>query len=441
MAGGIKYSAAAPLLAGVTDNGIDPADPRVMVRTNEATKIVLDTLVPVGGMITADLMATGTILLLPKEFENAIEVEVLNDASVRGRTDVTQGWYEIINQFTYVDPTMVQDNPLVDLGLVPDTDPTILRRKYDYPGLSPNATVRVTGAKRYVPITDEDDYLIVQNIEALKLIILSIERYENNDPDGAQKYRQQGFELLQAEVKKHILDPTNSIKRRSAYEDDLTNFSMGSMAWVRARLALEIEGALRMGKSQLTRLLEMSERRLMEKGTWKGTIKFYEADVSCGIVYFPKDVEAILAADLCCGPIPIHNSFYEHSRNGPGMSCHGAGMLIDQGDEYFPTSGNTRRKYKLSAGENAESISVVAKIRWIPKNPEDQMTIKNFEALRLMVTAIIMERAEKWKEAGINQQMAEKILDDELREHLSGQVVTAPTNFGVFGRNRRRGLL
>lgn len=438
--GGLSFSVAAPLLCGVVDNGIDAADPRVMTRTNEATSIILNEIIAVGGMITADIASTGTTLLLPKEFENAIEVEVLSGAKVRGQSDVTEGWYDILNQFTYVDPTMIHDNPLVDLGLVPDTDPTILRRKYDYPGLESNSIVRVTGAKRYVPITAGGDYLIVQNIEALKLMILSIERNENNAPDEATKYHQQSIELLQNEVKKHQLDPRNSVKRRTGYEDDLTAFSDNSMAWMRARLALEVQGALSLGKSEITRTLGMAERRLMEKGTFKGTLKPYEAEVTCGTVYFPIDVEAVVAADLCCAPIPIRNEFYQFNRNGPGKaSC--SSMLIDLGEEYFPASGNTRRKYRLNSSENTERISVIAKIRWIAKKPSDQMVIKNFEALRLMFSAIMMERAEKWQEAEINQQMAVQILQDELREHLSGQTVTAPTNFGVWGRRCRGGML
>jgi hypothetical protein len=44
----------------------------------------------------------------------------------------------------------------------------------------------------------------LQNIEALKCIILSIERYENNAVDDAQKCPAVGREILQAEVKKHI---------------------------------------------------------------------------------------------------------------------------------------------------------------------------------------------------------------------------------------------
>src|SRR3982750_3208282 len=167
MAGGITYGASKTELATVVANGVGPTDPRVLMRANEATQLVLDEMIPVGGMAIYDVVATTEsgkqVLLLPKELENAIEVEVLSGAQVNGQTDVTQGW-NLVTNFTYVDPASAHDNPLIDLGLVPDNvDPTILRRKYIYPGLAAGATVRVTGAKRYVPINGDGDYLIVQN--------------------------------------------------------------------------------------------------------------------------------------------------------------------------------------------------------------------------------------------------------------------------------------
>src|SRR5205085_1347111 len=101
---------------------------------------------------------TGTTLLLPKEMENAIEVQVLGNATVNNQTDVTQGW-SMVNQFAYLTPDSAHDNPLVDQFLQPDpNDATILRRQYDYPGLSPNATVRATGAKRWLPIETDNTY-------------------------------------------------------------------------------------------------------------------------------------------------------------------------------------------------------------------------------------------------------------------------------------------
>jgi hypothetical protein len=435
MIGGLTFADAAPMLCTVVDNGIDPSDPRVMVRANEATKIALDYLIPVGGMSTFDVTADGTTLWLPPDLENVIEAEVVDDkTTVRGSSDVAQAWYQLISQSDYVDPMMAMDNPLVDLGLFPDTDnPRVLRRKYDYPGLTPNAVVRVTGAKRFLPIVNQSDYLIVQNLEALKLIILSIERYENNSPDDAQKYRQVGLELLQAEVKKHLLDPMNSMKRKAGYEDDMVTFLPGTMAWTRARIALEVPTAMSIGKKQLTRILEIAEMRLMEIGIFRGTLKEYTAEVTGGVVLFPKDVLTVVAVDLSGHPIDIRSQFFQYQQNGPGMFHHCHPSLIDQGEEVFP-SGNVRRKYRLtSTATNTRHLSAVCKLRWIAKAPTDQMVITNFDALAAMVTGIILERREQWQESILKKTEAVKILQDELTDYLRGIKHTMNVDVATLG--------
>ena len=434
MPGGITFLVAKPFLARVTDNGIDPSDSRVLARTNEATKVVLDTLIPVNGMMTVEMNAVGQVILLPKEMENAIDVEVLQGSTVRGQTDNTRAFYDVINQFAYVDPGMAHDNPLVDNGLVPDTgDPSILHRQYTYPGLQANARLRITGAKRYLPLTGDGDFLIVQNIEALKLIILSIERYENNDPTNAQLYRQQGIDLLQAEVKKHQLDPRNIMARKAAYEDDASMYAPGSFGNTRARIALEVPGAMLFGKNEIGRILNEAERRLMDAGMFRGCLREFHATVTRGPLLFPRDVDTILAADTCGRPLDIRSIFFSYLENGPGkFSC--ADYLEDKGEEYFPASQNTRRKFEWVGGPTQGTrMTFVAKLRWVPKRPNDQMVIKHFEGLRLMSTAIVMERKEDWKNAPINGQMAVKVLQDDLNNYLRGIKHTLPIETFGFG--------
>jgi len=422
-AGGLQFRDAAPLLCGVVDNGVGFDDPRVLLRTNQATKIILDTSFPVGGQATANVAAIDTILLLPPEMENIIECHPVADTTkVRGSTDLTQGWYEIVNNSIFIDPAMHHDNPTIDLGLWPDpSDKSILRRAYQYPGLEPSsAVVSVTGAKRYIPITEDDDYLIVQNIEALKYVILSIERNENAAPDEAPKYLKQAVDLIQAEVKKHLMDPRNFMFRKSAYRDDLHSFAPNTLGWVRAQIALDLDDAMKVGKFDLSWSINMAEKRIMQRGIFKDCIVEVQADVQGGIVYFPAFVQSVLAVDLCGRPIPIRSQFFEHLENGPGMfGC--SEMLKDMGDEYFPGSKATRRKYRLNANcDNVQCLNAVCKLRWIEKKPEDLMVIKNYEAIRLMMTAKFLEEKEQWQPAMANVQAAFDILDKELRDYLGG---------------------
>jgi len=410
------------MICGVVDNGVCADDPRVMVRLNEATKIVLDNMIPVGGMMVANITAQSRFLFLPPQMENIIEVHPVGDAKAFGNRDTTGGWYEIINQSAYMDPSMAMDNPLLDFGLNgnPD-DPKDVRRVYFYPGLDPsNGVVQATGAKRYLPVTNDDDYLIVQNIEALKCIILSIERYENNAVEQAQAYRKEGMDLLQAEVKKHIFDPRNYMFRKAAYRDDLVNFAQGTLGWTRAQIALDVPEGLRVSKFDLTWTINQAERRLMERGSWKDTVVTITANVVGGHIYFPQAVGAVHAIDLNGAPIPIRSQYFQHLDNGPGMFPQSA-MLIDEGDHKQPGFDMPRRKYKLVAPcQDGSCITAVCKLRWVQKQPGDMMTIKNYEAIRLMTMAKFQEEAKDVQNAQLNGAAAIDILDKELRAYLGG---------------------
>lgn len=569
MAGGITYGAAKVELATVVANGIGGTGPRVMPRTNEAIKAILDEMIPVNGMMTVDIVSATEsgrqILLLPKEMENAIEVEVLQNlggANVNGQDDVTQGW-NLVTNFTYVDPANAHDNPLVDLGLVPDSDPTILRRKYWYPGLDAASTVRVTGAKRYVPITGDGDYPIVQNVRALKLVILSLERTENSAFEEGKALLQEALRILEAEVRKHQMDPTNSLKRKAAYQADLITYAEGTLGRTRARLALELRGFLMMGKAEITylvnravqmlvdnrnqlaiagrisvhgtttelvyttatsagavlawgdynqirlliqsfivtdiaqgqqspyaiqgdaamaqqmqasafdlqkaqlieaaekerhstytialsafpvgsyawtvarlalelkdglrlttaeiqRALDLAELRMMEGGLWRGTLEEFTADIVGGEVLFPVRVLGILAADVCGMPVDIRAIFFDYQKNGIGKMCTCESKFTDLGEVYFADSGNTRRRYRFDGNTSAQTINVVAKLRWIKKQDADQMTIKNFKATRLMTQAMLLEAGEKWQEAVIAAQLSIAELEKELSDYLGG---------------------
>jgi hypothetical protein len=434
--GGLQFKDAAPLICGVVDNGVAPDDPRVLIRLNEATQIAMNLLIPVGGMATANVAAVDEIILLPPQMENVIECHPEADTTkIRGNSDITQYWYEIVNNSIYLDPAQQYDIPLIDLGLQPDPqNPSVLRRAYRWPGLQPdNAVVSVTGKKRYLPLTDDKDYLIIQNIEALKMIILSIERNENSAPDEAPKYLKQGIDLLQAEVKNHLMDPRNYMFRKSQYEDDAANFPPNSLGWFRANIALDIDEAMKTGRRDLAFSILAIERRIMQKAIFKDCIAEIQADVQGGIVYFPLFVGSVLAVDLNGRPIPIRSQFFESLENGPGMfSSHP--MLRDMGDEYFPASRTTRRKYKLLADcDTVHCLNAVCKLRWLSKTPEEQMVIKNYEAIRLFMTSKFLEEKEDWKNAQMNQQQAWAILNDELRDYLAGIRHTVHVqNFG-FG--------
>lgn len=447
--GGLQFKDVAPMISGVVDNGVCQDDPRVMVRLNEATKIILDAMIPVGGSIFAQVIPIPDyprFFILPPQFENVTEAHVVApaDAKVYGNKDIKQSWYEIVSNGNspYLEPEQQMDNPLIDLGLITNpNDLSDLRRVYFYPGLDPGtATVQFQGARRYLPITNDEDYLIVQNVEALKCIILSIERYENNAIAEGQQYRQTGLEMLQQEVKKHMMDPRNFAFRKANYLQDIQTFAQNTLGWVRAQIALDLPQAMHTAKRDLTWHINQAERRVMERGIWKDCVQTIQATVVGGVIYMPLSVEAVLGINLNGQPIPIRSQFFQHLDNGPG--CFPAHpMLIDQGNKQQPGFSMARRKYKLIADcVNGSIITLAVKLRWLLKIPTDMMTIKNYEVIRLMVTAKFLEEKEDWQNASINQQAALDILDKELRAYLGGirhtvHIQTEGFSLGDVGRN------
>lgn len=359
---GITFELAAPILCKVVANGTCQDDPRVIEETNAATLELMSSRDPTGqavlaaGMATVDIVADGTTILLPKELKNVYEVEVLGVSGVNGKHVVRQGWYDIVNPFIYIDPNLAHDNPLVDLGYVPypgnptanppvEADPTIRIRKYDYPGLDEGATVRVTGAKAYLPITGDSFVMLIQNIPALELMLLARWNRVNGNRDLGKAYKDDAVALIVDDIKSALLDPKQTLKRKAKYDQDLATLPMDSFGYTVARLAHELPGGLQMGYSELVRLAEQAEQRCMTKGHPVGTLEEFSAEVTHGRILAPAKVKTILAADLCGQQLDIRNIFFQYVKSGPGRTCFSG--LIDEGEFFESKTKKRYRQYRL----------------------------------------------------------------------------------------------
>lgn len=425
MAGGITFGIAKDRLRLSVDGGITADDDRVRIQTDTVTELLLGEITPVNGMMEATVtIGAGNVLLLPPEMENAIYAAVQGD--VNGQSDIKEYFYEITNPYTYIDPSMAKDLPLIDKGLVPDPlDPTVLRRKYIFPGVDQGTQVTVVGDKSFVPIVDDNSYLIIQNLSALEVALESVALRRANAQDWKQRFMD-AVEILQKEVTGHMMDRRNFMTRRAAYEQDLISYQPYMKAWFRARIALDQPGAMLMGKSELDRLLDRAEMELIEMGTYKGTIEEFEATVYGGEVSFPARVESVLAVDLCGVPVDLRSTFFTYLENGPGgwdWSC--GGYMRDLGEQLI--GNDFRRTYRvLGSVETGQTMKAVCKLRWMPKGPNDIMTIRNYRAIRAMMAALIKEQEGDDDGAAKKRMRAKEILEDELKEYFQGLHLTVP---------------
>jgi hypothetical protein len=200
-----------------------------------------------------------------------------------------------------------------------------------------------------------------------------------------------------------------------------------------------------LGKSEIGRLLGDAELRLMERIPMaRGCVKEYRADIHSGHILFPADVDSILGVVMCGVPLDIRAVTFKYLENGPGDGCSACvPYLEDEGEEYFPTSRNTRRKFRLKGISDTEAARLVfaCKVRYVDKEPADQMTIKHYPSLSLMLQAIVMERSEKWNEANAGIQSAFAALQLDLDSFLKGIKLTIPIQDFGFGMGDVGGML
>jgi hypothetical protein len=79
-----------------------------------------------------------------------------------------------------------------------------------------------------------------------------------------------------------------------------------------------------------------------------------------------------------------------------------------------------------------QKIVCVCKLRSLPKQPAEQMVIRNIEALRLAMQGILLEE-QKDAAAPAYMMDAKKVLDDELKQYLSGVKHTVPFITSGYG--------
>jgi hypothetical protein len=109
---------------------------------------------------------------------------------------VTKGWVRVYG----VDPVTNAESCIAILA--PDETLPMYRR-YAIPGFEnqEGSVVTVLAKRKFIPVTSDDDDLIVTNLGALKMMAIAIEKEENNNLDEAAKYEAKALELLREELR------------------------------------------------------------------------------------------------------------------------------------------------------------------------------------------------------------------------------------------------
>lgn len=92
------------------------------------------------------------------------------------------------------------------IGTYAPNDLTPMYRRYQIPCLQQDRTYRVLARcrRRYVPVVDDADYLIISNLPALKAMMMSINYLESDEPEKYAAYKSIAVDILKKEAKAYI---------------------------------------------------------------------------------------------------------------------------------------------------------------------------------------------------------------------------------------------
>jgi len=350
----ITLAEAKATLSTYVDNGVYPSDDRVIARINEAQRRLYAVRTWLGVLAKFSVPVNPTppyTFTLPDYTGGALNSFAdfgLTTALRVATCNVTAGLLTNSEQAFLTDNTsLVKVNRLSGSSNY---------REYEVSGINPIPSfVEVTGKLQFQPATLSTDLLIIQDLDALRLMLLGLWREQNGQLDLAQTFEAKAVERLSI-----VLDKTLEGARRVTYQTKVSGSQQGTMGYVRARMALDLKDGLHTDDAVLFHAIDRAEEHLMTKGKWVGTIKQFSVDISAdGEIYLPTEIDSVLFASFNSSRINTFAREYDFHENGPGYrnALNSESLvLIDRGQDFVfdSASGETvpRRKYFVKLGQN-----------------------------------------------------------------------------------------
>jgi len=303
-------------------------------------------------------------------------------------------------------------------------------RSYQVSGINPlPASVEVTGKLNFVPASGNSDLLIIQDLDALRLMLLALWREQNGQLDLAQAFEQKAVERLSM-----VLDKTLEGARRLNYQSIVATSVEGTMGWMRSRMALDLKDGLHTDDAALFHLVDKAEEYLLTRGSWYGSIRQFDIQVDeSGEMYLPHEIESILFCSFNSQRVDLFAREYDFHENGPGYrtATNASGLLvIDRGEDsvFDADLGGyvAKRKIFVNRPTNPEEpciLTVLGSIRFSAKtNDSDPMVVGNYPAMLEMVTAFM--QSDKPDFYTFHEQKSIQLLRDELQQKRGGNRLT-----------------
>jgi hypothetical protein len=395
-------------LSPFVDNGVCSTDSRVVARINEAQRRLHSLRAWLGVLARYSVTVSSGQFTLPSATGNITTPAGFGlESAIRvSSTTATAGF--LTNS---VQAFLADTSDVLPLNFVPTSTDF---RTYAIEGTAP-VRVEITGKLNYVAAVADTDLLVIDDVDALKLMILAVYREENNQLEMAQALEQKAVERLTVKT-----DRTLEAARRLNYQTRRASTVPGSLGDFRAKLALDLAEGLRASDSELTDLANNAEEALFARGAWFGTIEHYKVTITnANEILLPTAVGTILAVTMGNAPISIFDRSYDYHENGPGYQqkdSSGFNILVDRGEVYI--NNEWKRRYFVRDSAATECIDILAKKRWLQKTRDsDTMDIRNYQALKEMVIAL---RSQDPQISTFHENKAVALLQKELSEKRGG---------------------
>ena len=286
----------ARVVARVIENGICESDARVPDRINEAVARLHALGDWVGSVARyAIKLDTNHEFTIPSGIQNVMRAAALptNYASTLAGTLITDDEYAFV----------LESAPVVTLRQVSPS-------KFRVLGPVIPVAVDVMGKKRLTPAVEDSDFLAVDDIYAIKLMVLALFREEQGSLDIATGLGNQAVAHLKTKTETSIGNA-----RRALFTSLASGVREGTLGFARSKVALALTDGLRVDDHKLIELIGEAERRLLQQGSeWKA----YLFRTRSGILSVPREIDSILRVDVDNVPTTVASQWYDYSHNGWG---------------------------------------------------------------------------------------------------------------------------
>jgi hypothetical protein len=412
----VTLSEAKAFLAPYVDNGIYPGDDRVIARINEAQRRLHSYRAWLGVMAKYAVNVTGSQFTLPDYTGN---ITTFAGFGLESATRIAETSANVGFMTNSVQAFVADSTSLVQLQFAPTSSDL---RTFQLIGDSINVPrVEITGKLNYQPAVNDNDLLIIQDLDALKLMVLALWREQGGQLDVARAFLEQAIERLTVKTDRSV-----EAARRVNFQTQVYSSIPYSLGEFRARMALDLTDGIKISDAEMVNLINDAEESLFALGKWYGTIERYRFNVTqTNEILIPSDIGTILFASMDTNPVNIFDRNFDFHENGPGYNTRdsdGWNVLIDRGEVYANNAWH--RKYFIRDATAPECIEVLAKKRWKSKNQDsDLMDIRNYQAIKEMAFSLQAAK-DKPEVAAYHEQKAINILKKELSEMRGGARAT-----------------